>query len=353
MEDGRSLVPMHALFENLNADVKWDQRTRTITSTKGDTRIVLKPDVKQAAINGETVTLDVPPKMVNYRTLIPTRFITEALDYRIIWNHDTQQAIVEAEDKIIKINVAKESQQGKINAVNESTGTNELLHVLSDLGIQNIAGIKWGNTSDNNLAEEYYNAISAATTKSRDQIQDVIDQVNIREITAELETAEKVLTYEALEKANVLILAIETDNAYVYQELRDRYNAVKELIDVNVNVQRDNSSFILYLAINAVPGIENVVRENEYAYKSAIEDKGDNFQFTSIEQLQEFVNNVNDRVAVDTYRIVHFNPNQDFHLDLNDTEDNTVNLKVETYDDGVQMGNGSLANDDEFIYIFG
>lgn len=86
IENGRTLVPMRKIFETLGATVNWDGETQTITSTKGDTTIVLTVGNTTAYKNGEPIELDVPAKIINGRTLVPVRFIGESLDMVVEWH---------------------------------------------------------------------------------------------------------------------------------------------------------------------------------------------------------------------------------------------------------------------------
>lgn len=88
METGRVLVPMRQIFEALGADLTWDAETSTVTAVKGDTTITLTIGSAEALKNGKTITLDVPAKLVNGRTMIPIRFISESLGYDVKWNND-------------------------------------------------------------------------------------------------------------------------------------------------------------------------------------------------------------------------------------------------------------------------
>ncbi|WP_144530119.1 copper amine oxidase N-terminal domain-containing protein, partial [Peribacillus simplex] len=78
MSGGSVLVPMRAIFESLDASVKWDQKTQTITSVKGSSQIKLKMGSKQAVVNGKNVTLDSAPRMVKGTTMVPLRFVATA-----------------------------------------------------------------------------------------------------------------------------------------------------------------------------------------------------------------------------------------------------------------------------------
>lgn len=79
LEKGRILVPMRKIFEALDAEVHWDGAAGSISAFKEGRKICLKLDSREARINDELVTLDVPARVVQGRTLVPIRFISEAL----------------------------------------------------------------------------------------------------------------------------------------------------------------------------------------------------------------------------------------------------------------------------------
>lgn len=80
VESGRTLVPFRALAETMGADVGWDGETRTVTVMKGEKEIKMTIGSTAATVNGNPVTLDVPAKVVDGRTVIPLRFVGESLD---------------------------------------------------------------------------------------------------------------------------------------------------------------------------------------------------------------------------------------------------------------------------------
>ncbi len=55
-----------------------ESRNKTVTSTKGDTTIKLTIDSNTMYVNDNAVTLDSPACVVNDRTLVPVRAISEA-----------------------------------------------------------------------------------------------------------------------------------------------------------------------------------------------------------------------------------------------------------------------------------
>ncbi len=94
LEDGRVLVPMRKIFEKLGAVIEWADETATVTATKGETVITLKIGDKVAHVNGEALKLDVPAKVVDGRTLVPIRFISESLGYDVSWDGLNQLVII-------------------------------------------------------------------------------------------------------------------------------------------------------------------------------------------------------------------------------------------------------------------
>ena len=90
IENGRTLVPLRAIFEPLGATVQWDDPTQTIKATKGNVVITLKLGRATAYVDNQPVELSVPAKAIDGRTMVPLRFVGEALGAQVNWNGDTE-----------------------------------------------------------------------------------------------------------------------------------------------------------------------------------------------------------------------------------------------------------------------
>ena len=90
----RTLVPLRAIFEALNAEVEWNGATRTVTATKGDTVVVLTIDSTTPTVNGETQTLDAPAMIINSRTMVPARFVAQSFGADVDWDGTTRTVII-------------------------------------------------------------------------------------------------------------------------------------------------------------------------------------------------------------------------------------------------------------------
>ena len=92
--DGRTMVPLRAIFEALDTEVEYDAATRTITGTSGDSVIQLTIDSTRATVNGEEVALDVPATIMEGRTLVPVRFIAESTGQEVGWEARTRTVLI-------------------------------------------------------------------------------------------------------------------------------------------------------------------------------------------------------------------------------------------------------------------
>lgn len=79
MIKGTAFVPMRSIFSALKANVTWEASTKTIFAVKGRTTISLQLGSKKAVQNGKMITLSQAPQTVKGSTMVPLRFVAEAL----------------------------------------------------------------------------------------------------------------------------------------------------------------------------------------------------------------------------------------------------------------------------------
>ena len=88
MISDRTFVPIRALFEEMGAEVNWDEETKTAAVTQNDQTITFQMDNTAATVNGEEKEMDVPARMINDRIMIPLRFLSENLGYQVDWDDE-------------------------------------------------------------------------------------------------------------------------------------------------------------------------------------------------------------------------------------------------------------------------
>lgn len=100
--EDRTFVPMRAIFENFGMEVKWDGNTQTVTATGNGNEISMTVGNMSFSRNDEEIILDVPAQIVEDRTLVPVRAISESLDCFVKWDGDDRKvSIISSPDKII------------------------------------------------------------------------------------------------------------------------------------------------------------------------------------------------------------------------------------------------------------
>ncbi len=93
-QNGTVLVPLRGVFEKLGANVQYDAATRTIVAVKGPTTVRLALGADQANVNGETRTLSVPALAAQGTTLVPLRFVSEALGAQVKWQATDRTVVI-------------------------------------------------------------------------------------------------------------------------------------------------------------------------------------------------------------------------------------------------------------------
>ncbi len=93
-EDNRSMVPLRFVAEKMGCEVDWNQETSTVTISKEGIIIVLKVGENKALVNEQEKTFDTKAEVVNGRTMIPLRFISECLGAEVDWKSESTTVFI-------------------------------------------------------------------------------------------------------------------------------------------------------------------------------------------------------------------------------------------------------------------
>lgn len=97
--NSKTMVPLRAIFEELDAEITWDGATQTVTAVRkldDDTTTTIKLVIgsKIAYRNGHKIELEQAPVIVNSRTMVPVRFVAEALNANVKWDGATRTVAI-------------------------------------------------------------------------------------------------------------------------------------------------------------------------------------------------------------------------------------------------------------------
>jgi hypothetical protein len=97
MIDGRVLVPLRGVMERLGAHVEWVPASQTVHAHRGATEVALRIGQRTAQIGSRSVSLDVPAQIIRGSTMVPLRFVGEALGADVTWEPMTQTVRIQTD----------------------------------------------------------------------------------------------------------------------------------------------------------------------------------------------------------------------------------------------------------------
>lgn len=90
----RTMLPIRFVAEALGGEVDWDQALRKVTITKDTTVIEIFIGESNAIVNNNLIYLDSPAFIENGRTYLPLRFVAESLNADVNWIEDRKTIII-------------------------------------------------------------------------------------------------------------------------------------------------------------------------------------------------------------------------------------------------------------------
>lgn len=104
ISNNHTLVPIRFVAEALSADkVLWDEEARNVFIKYGDDTINFKIDSSKALVSGEEVNLKTPARIKNNRTYVPIRFVAENMGAKVEWEESDRVITIEKSDVDIDI----------------------------------------------------------------------------------------------------------------------------------------------------------------------------------------------------------------------------------------------------------
>jgi predicted secreted protein len=166
IENGRTLVPFRAIFEALDCAVSYKviNGQQYVQAERGSDVVLLTIGDTEMFAGGESITLDVAPKIVNSRTLVPLRAVSESLGCKVEWYNESRT-----------VRITKEVGQTPITSghlektIRDKDGA-DLIYItacypiISEENAQNASFVKELNKQYKEKAENYMTNVESANT---------------------------------------------------------------------------------------------------------------------------------------------------------------------------------------------
>lgn len=96
VKDGSTYVPIKYVLDAFGGNAVWDAKTKKIMVLRGSKALDLTVNKKEFVLNGKRQSAEVAPMILNARTLVPLRLVTEQLGLTVKWEQNTKTVTIES-----------------------------------------------------------------------------------------------------------------------------------------------------------------------------------------------------------------------------------------------------------------
>lgn len=217
--NGRTMVPMRAIFEELGAEIEWLADTKTVYGKRTDTLISLQADSSEMHVSnalGESIIeLEAPATIIDKRTLVPARAVAEGFDCSVEWNADTKTVIITTKNFSEVEPELPEEEPEQIEEENEQVEKDEYIYKMTDKDIKRT--IITGAADPELFVFSYTNIYSFGITKTRNDISNDLGKCSAaRVVTPKYEIAR--LSQKKLDKDTNATSATLKEGKEIYEK---------------------------------------------------------------------------------------------------------------------------------------
>ena len=91
ISNSRTLVPLRFIVEAIGGDVQWDGDKRVVTVNSHGRELILPIDSKKITVDGKDIAIDQAAIIKGDRTYVPIRFIAENLEMNVNYIHESRE----------------------------------------------------------------------------------------------------------------------------------------------------------------------------------------------------------------------------------------------------------------------
>lgn len=250
--EGRVLIPIRFVAEELGAKVDWDAKTETATIKTPDKVIEVKINSSKITINGKQKDLldKVPAKLMSTstsksnRTMVPLRSVLEELGAEVSWENETNTAIVKSKKNNTDTTVKPEAV--KSNKIKSITTKNITTSKIPQIHIETESEIKYKNMSLEN-----------STDIVIDIEDSVVGSVTNPSINNDAVSSVKMVQLSNAENKKTVRVTVSLKKGIDYEILKDKNILKINFVNKIQGIERET-----------INGKEAIVIKNAYASKT-------------------------------------------------------------------------------------
>ena len=115
--DGRTLVPVRGVFEELGYTVSYDAETKTASLTNGTQTVSMTAGNTYFTVDGNEITPEVPQQIIDGRFMLPLRAVGEALGAEVNWDNETKTAIITKSQGLVILESNEDIDESAVNII--------------------------------------------------------------------------------------------------------------------------------------------------------------------------------------------------------------------------------------------
>lgn len=227
IQNERTMVPIRFISETLGYKVDWNNEERLVSITGKDTSLELKIGSKKAKVNGKDLELDAPATIKSDRTFVPLRFVAENLKAEVKWDNDNFKVIINDSSNSSILNLSSD----------EELYVKEVQSLQNDLNksIANLKSSFFENASSLSDAE-----LNSAYEKANSEIRNIVDKIKNMSVPDKFKNSHD-YTVRASEKALEILPGLKESIITKNEDSAKKF--IIELNDFQVKMQEAKDAF--------------------------------------------------------------------------------------------------------------
>jgi inhibitor of cysteine peptidase len=215
-KEGRVFVPLRFLAENIQAKVAWDEQTSAVTLTMGNKTVQFTPGIPKMLINRREKAIECAPEIVNGRTFVPVRAISEALGKKVFY--DRGLIVIGEKENLFNPETEKtllDTLITKVNNLPKISSEEQLRDLLAGISPDNFYGYyKRGDI--------VFDEIVAAESTQQNMANGLAEK-RMRDSSSAVDYSETNVQVAGVDEADL----VKTDGEYIYQVNKERVIILK------------------------------------------------------------------------------------------------------------------------------